>query len=82
MVPVAEIGLLMIALLALIAPALMIWALVDLLQRPTAQWQGSGDSKLMWLLLIIFVALVGPVLYLTIGRRQLERLGPMGPQPG
>jgi hypothetical protein len=45
---------------------LLIVALVDLL-RPERQVR--GDSKLMWGLLIVFIGLLGPILYLTVGRR-------------
>jgi hypothetical protein len=45
---------------------LLIIALVDLL-RPERQVR--GDSKLMWGLLIVFIGLLGPILYLTVGRR-------------
>ncbi len=70
-----------VLLFALAAPVLMIWALVDLLRRPAMQWEGSGDTRLMWVVLIVLVAIIGPLLYLTIGRRQLDGLAPMGPQP-
>jgi phospholipase D-like protein len=44
---------------------LIIVALRDLL-RPERKVR--GDSKLMWGLLIIFISLFGPILYLAIGR--------------
>jgi hypothetical protein len=45
---------------------LLIIALVDLL-RPERQVR--GDSKLMWGLVIVLIGLLGPILYLTVGRR-------------
>ena len=29
-----------------------------------------GDSKLMWGLLIVFIGMLGPILYLTVGRER------------
>ncbi len=29
-----------------------------------------GDSKLMWGLIIVFIGLLGPILYLTVGREE------------
>ena len=59
-------------LLLVVMPALTIWALVDLLRRPTSQWETAGQDRLVWALVVVFVGLVGPVLYLTIGRNQLN----------
>ena len=44
---------------------LIIIALRDLL-RPERKVR--GDSKLMWGLLIVFISLFGPILYLAVGR--------------
>ncbi len=46
---------------------LILYALRDLL-RPERTVR--GESKLMWGLLICFISLVGPILYLTVGRRE------------
>ena len=46
---------------------LILYALRDLL-RPERTVR--GESKLMWGLLICFIGLVGPILYLTVGRRE------------
>lgn len=44
---------------------LLVLALRDLL-RPERRVR--GDSKLMWGLIIVFIGLLGPVLYFTVGR--------------
>ena len=44
---------------------LLLVALRDLL-RP--ERKVKGDSKLVWGLIICFVSLIGPILYLTVGR--------------
>ena len=46
---------------------LIVFALRDLL-RPERQVR--GDSKLMWGIVIVFISLLGPILYLTVGRRR------------
>jgi hypothetical protein len=44
---------------------LLLFALRDLL-RP--ERKVKGDSKLAWGLIICFISLIGPILYLTAGR--------------
>ncbi|HYN48921.1 MAG TPA: PLD nuclease N-terminal domain-containing protein [Candidatus Nanopelagicales bacterium] len=44
---------------------LLVFALYDL-TRPTRRVK--GDSKVVWALIIIFVNLVGPILYFLVGR--------------
>ena len=45
---------------------LMIWAIIDLL---TSQFV-DNTNKLIWALVIIFMPLLGAILYLLIGRKQ------------
>jgi hypothetical protein len=49
----------------LVELGLIIFALHDLL-RPERRVR--GDSKLMWGILIVVISLLGPILYLTVGR--------------
>ena len=46
--------------------ALILFALHDLLKPERLV---RGDSKLMWGIIIVFISLFGPLLYLTVGRR-------------
>jgi hypothetical protein len=46
---------------------LLVFALRDLL-RP--ERTVKGDSKLAWGLIICFISLIGPILYLTVGREE------------
>ena len=50
--------------IVIIELALMIVALLDLSKRQKVK----GESKLLWVLLIIFVNLIGPIVYLVWGR--------------
>ena len=62
-----------LALFLLIIPlGLLIWALVDLLRRPQAQWAATGQSQLVWALVVILVGLIGPILYLAMAKPRLD----------
>jgi hypothetical protein len=59
--------LLLLTPVIVIQVGLIIFALRDLL-RPERRVR--GDSKLMWGILIVFIGLLGPLLYLTVGREE------------
>ena len=59
--------LLLVLPIVVIELGLIVFALRDLL-RPERRVR--GDSKLMWGLLIVFVGMLGPILYLTVGREE------------
>ena len=52
--------------LAVIQIGLMIAALYDLEKD---ERRVRGDSKLLWVLIIVFVNVIGPVVYFTAGRQ-------------
>jgi ABC-2 type transport system ATP-binding protein len=71
----------LLAVLALVELGLLAWALIDLARRPAERV--SGGSRLLWLLLCLFVQLVGPALYLLIGRMRPARVeAPLSHAPG
>jgi hypothetical protein len=55
-----------IGIVGILCLILCIWALVDCLQNPGLQ----GTEKLIWVLVIIFLPLLGSILYLVIGRNK------------
>ncbi|WP_181308999.1 PLD nuclease N-terminal domain-containing protein [Rufibacter sp. XAAS-G3-1] len=64
----------LIILSILFIPAVFwIWALIDLL---TSKFSNSIE-KLIWLIAIIFIPVLGAILYLMIGRRQKRRDSPL-----
>ena len=64
----------LIALAVMLAlPALMLVALIDLVQRPEAAWSAAGQNQLVWAFLIVFVAVIGPVLYFLVAYPRLRR---------
>ncbi|MDD2471440.1 MAG: PLD nuclease N-terminal domain-containing protein [Dehalococcoidales bacterium] len=52
--------------LVLIQLALMVIALIDLLKREYV----TGNNKVLWLIVILVINLVGPILYLLLGRKE------------
>jgi hypothetical protein len=70
-----EILALVVLLPALAAFGLTIWALVDLLRRPESDWAETGQDRLVWLLVVIFVGILGPILYLAICRPKFPAVG-------
>lgn len=53
---------------------LLVWlaALVDMLKRPAEQWQQSGQDRIVWALVVVFLYVVGAILYWLIARPELE----------
>jgi hypothetical protein len=58
---------LMFFLLSLAGVAVWIWALIDCIQVPDDALYESGN-KLVWVLVIVFLNVIGAILYLAIGR--------------
>lgn len=59
-------------LLFLVVPfTLLLVALVDLARRDSENWAKAGQNQIVWVLIIIFVGLIGPILYLSIVKPKL-----------
>jgi ABC-type glutathione transport system ATPase component len=58
--------LLIFAPLILIQLGLAIAALVDLIRRPKM----SREKKILWVVIILFINIIGPVLYFVLGRKE------------
>jgi len=56
----------LISVVWLVQVALMLWALIDIVRRPSETIRGA--MKWPWILLVLFVNLIGPVIYLAVGR--------------
>lgn len=71
----------LLIIVVLLGFALPIWAIVDALTRPDSQWAAVGQSKMIWVLVLvigIFVPLVGivvAIVYLATIRPKLKRAG-------
>jgi hypothetical protein len=68
-----------VMILGIAALGVWIWALVDAIQVPDDSMYRSG-TKLVWVLVIVFLQVIGAVIYLAIGRP--VRGTPIPPQPG
>jgi len=66
-------GISIVFLIAFVAiPIITIVALVDIARRPQSEWEKAGQSQLMWVLLVVFVSVIGVILYYAIARPRLE----------
>ncbi len=63
----------LIMLMMLAGFVLFAMALVDLVRRPAENWASSGQNQLVWALVVIFVVVIGPLLYLLIARPALDQ---------
>ena len=46
--------------------ALLVIALVDVVKRERVK----GGNKVVWLLVIIFISIIGPIVYLLLGQQE------------
>ena len=58
---------------ALIELTLLIYCLIDAIQTPEAEMRNL--SKLVWIVLILFIPLIGPIVWLVAGRPQRGSAG-------
>lgn len=67
--------------LALISLAAWVWAIVDAAKRPDLQWKTAGQSKALWLAVVVGTGAlgclsfgcIGALLYALIARPALKR---------
>lgn len=52
---------------------LMIWSLYVILTSSEADWEASGMNRLLWLLVVLFMPLVGSILFILAGRSRLQQ---------
>ncbi len=71
----ALVGLSILSIPALALIGLWIWALVIILTTPTERWDAAALNQWMWLGVVVFLPLIGSILFLAIGRRQLMESG-------
>ena len=57
----------------LVFPVLTLWALIDMIRRPRAQFEKAGQSIVVWAVLVVALPLVASVVYLGVIRRGLGR---------
>jgi hypothetical protein len=72
-------------ILWLLGLVVVVWALVDVVQVPDDSMYQSG-SKIVWVLVIVFLNFIGAIIYFVIGRptqesRDAASRGSGGPMP-
>ena len=60
-----EVILLVLILMLFAIPVLWIVALIDILKS-----EFEGNNKIIWILVTVFIPLIGSILYFTIGSKQ------------
>jgi hypothetical protein len=63
-----------ILLVGLAFVAFPIWCLVDALRVSDQRWAAAGENKVLWVLLIVFLCLLGSLLYVLMPRPKLKRI--------
>ena len=66
--------LLVVAAIFLIPFVFWIWTLVDALRHPDERYLATGQSKIVWILVIIFLGALGSLIYLFVARGKLRQL--------
>ncbi len=69
--------------LLVVAPfvALQLWALVDVLRTPRGVWAETQQSQVVWSIVVLIPAAIGPILYFFIARPRLKT-ATLGTQQG
>jgi hypothetical protein len=52
--------------------ALPAWGIVDAALRPDASWQAAGQSKIVWVIIQLFLWTLGSVVYFAAIRPKLK----------
>ena len=58
---------LLILPLAILQFALMIAAVISIVKKPV-----TGNSKIIWLLIVLLISIIGPIIYFAIGSNKLD----------
>lgn len=61
----------LLILVLLVGLAVWVWAIVDVVRRPTGEWESAGQNQVVWILVIVLLGPLGVVLYLAIARPRL-----------
>ena len=70
---------LLVLLLAVISMVLFVWWIVVLVQAlrvPESDWVAAGQSKILWVLVVVLLGVLGTILYVLIARPALGRPSP------
>jgi len=51
---------------------LWVWMLIEALKTPAATWEAAGQNQLIYILLMIFLGIIGTVAYYFVARPALR----------
>lgn len=77
----AAVAVLILLLILFIVFGSHLWALIDSIIRPDWAYQRAGTSKVMWILLNVFLGVFAAIPYLLSARPKLQRAQSQGPGP-
>jgi hypothetical protein len=69
---------LLVTLLVVAGIALFVWwllVLIEVVRTPAAQWDAAGQSQLVHVLLMLFLGVIGTIIYLAVARPPLRAAG-------
>jgi len=64
-----------VVLAALVLVAVFRWwlmVLVEALRVPESRWEAAGESRLIYVLLMIFLGIIGSILFIAVARPRLR----------
>jgi hypothetical protein len=72
-----DIGLLGVLVFVMALPLfiLPVWAIIDVLRTPQDVWTAAGQNQILWGIVVLFLSVIGPSLYLVIARTRLPLHG-------
>jgi hypothetical protein len=70
--------LLLFAMFALGCTAFWIWSIVDATRTPEHVWTAVGQSKILWIVLIVVLGVVLSLVYVLWPRPELKRVAVAG----
>lgn len=68
----------LLLLLALVAIGLFVWwllVLIEAVKTPTYQWVEIGQNQIVHVLLMVFLGLIGTVIFVLVARPKLHAAG-------
>lgn len=60
-------------LLGLAGVVFWLYALVDALRRPKGNWLAAGQDQLVWVMVVVFLNLIGALVYVMVAKPALDK---------
>ncbi len=72
-----------VMIFSLVNLVFIIWAVIDAAIKPDSAWRDADQSKIVWILVAIFVPIAGSLIYLLVIRPKVKAamLNPPTPPP-